>query len=79
MRAAAAVCGALALLLLPRPSGAQAPALPRAEPRPPAERRSPVVVAAERSRGAVVNVSAEEMVRVRVPTPGADMGLLLFE
>ncbi|HET8725348.1 MAG TPA: trypsin-like peptidase domain-containing protein [Anaeromyxobacteraceae bacterium] len=79
MRAAAAVCGALALLLLPRPSGAQAPALPRAEPRPPAERRSPVVVAAERSRGAVVNVSAEEMVRVRVPTPGADMGQLLFE
>ncbi len=79
MRAAAALCGALALLLLPRPSGAQAPALPRAESRPSAERRSPVVVAAERSRGAVVNVSAEEMVRVRVPTPGADMGQLLFE
>jgi len=68
------------LLLLPRVAPAQAPsALPRAEPRPPAERRTPVVIAAERSRGAVVNVSAEELVRVRVPTPGADMGQLLFE
>ncbi len=80
MRAGAALCGALALLLLPRVVPAQAPsALPRAEPRPPAERRNPVVAAAERSRGAVVNVSAEELVRVRVPTPGADMGQLLFE
>jgi S1-C subfamily serine protease len=80
VRAGAALCGALALLLLPRVAPAQAPsALPRAEPRPPAERRTPVVIAAERSRGAVVNVSAEELVRVRVPTPGADMGQLLFE
>ena len=80
MRSGAALCGALALLLAPRISPAQAPAaLPRAEPRPQAERRNAVVVAAERSRGAVVNVSAEEMVRMRVPTPGADMGQLLFE
>ena len=80
MRAGAALCGALVLLLLPRVAPAQAPsALPRAEPRPPAERRTPVVIAAERSRGAVVNVSAEELVRVRVPTPGADMGQLLYE
>jgi serine protease Do len=80
VRTGAALCGALALLLAPRITPAQAPAaLPRAEPRPPAERRTPVVVAAERSRGAVVNVSAEEMVRVRVPTPGADMGQLLYE
>jgi len=80
VRAGAALCGALALLLLPRVAPAQAPsALPRAEPRPPSERRTPVVAAAERSRGAVVNVSAEEMVRVRVPTPGADMGQLLYE
>ena len=80
MRAGAALCGALALLLLPRVAPAQVPsALPRAEPRPPAERRTPVVAAAEKSRGAVVNVSAEEMVRVRVPTPGADMGQLLYE
>jgi serine protease Do len=80
VRAGAALCGALALLLLPRVAPAQAAtALPRAEPRPPAERRTPVVVAVERSRGAVVNVSAEELVRVRVPTPGADMGQLLFE
>jgi serine protease Do len=80
MRSGAALCGAIAFLLAPRISPAQSPsALPRAEPRPPAERRSPVVVAAERSRGAVVNVSAEEMVRMRVPTPGADMGQLLYE
>jgi len=80
VRAGAALCGALALLLLPRVAPAQAPsALPRAEPRPPSERRTPVVAAAEKSRGAVVNVSAEEMVRVRVPTPGADMGQLLYE
>ncbi len=80
MRAAAALCGALALLVLPGVAFPQAAsALPRAEPRPPAERRNPVVAATERSRGAVVNVSAEELVRVRVPTPGADMGQLLFE
>ena len=80
MRAGAALCGAVALLLLPGVTPAQsASALPRAEPRPPAERRNPVVAAAERSRGAVVNVSAEELVQVRVPTPGADMGQMLFE
>jgi serine protease Do len=80
MRAGAALCGALALLLLPRAAQAEASStLPRAEPRPPSERRTPVVVAAEKSRGAVVNVSAEELVRVRVPTPGADMGQLLYE
>jgi S1-C subfamily serine protease len=80
MRSGAALCGAIAVLLVPGFTPAQAPsALPRAEPRPPAERRSPVVVAAERSRGAVVNVSAEELVQMRVPTPGADMGQLLFE
>jgi len=80
VRAGAALCGALALLLLPRVVPAQAStALPRAEPRPAAERRTPVVAAAEKSRGAVVNVSAEEMVRVRVPAPGSDMGQLLFE
>jgi S1-C subfamily serine protease len=80
VRAGAALCGALALLLLPRATPAEAPAtLPRAEPRPQSERRNPVVAAAEKSRGAVVNVSAEELVRVRVPTPGADMGQLLYE
>jgi len=57
-------CGAavaLAIAVAPALAGAQgAVILPRAEPRPAAERRTPVVVAAERSRGAVVNVSAEE-------------------
>ena len=80
MRAGAALCGALALLLLPGVVPAQSRSvLPRAEPRPAAERRNPVVVAVERSRVAVVNVSAEELVRVRVPAPGADMGQMLFE
>ena len=79
MRAGAALCGALALLLLPGAARPQSGAIPRAESRPLSERRSPVVAAVERSRGAVVNVSAEELVRVRVPTPGADMGQLLFE
>ena len=79
LRTGAALCGAI-VLLFPRASPAQAPsALPRAELRPPAERRNQVVVAAERSRGAVVNVSAEELVRMRVPAPGADMGQLLFD
>jgi serine protease Do len=80
VRAGAALCGAVALLLLPGLAGAQgAFALPRSEPRPQSERRNAVVAAAEKSRGAVVNVSAEELVRVRVPTPGADVGQLLFE
>ena len=79
LRTGAALCGAI-VLLFPRASPAQAPsALPRAELRPPAERRNQVVVAVERSRGAVVNVSAEELVRMRVPAPGADMGQLLFD
>ena len=42
--------------------------LPRAESTPPAARRTPVVAAVEKVRGAVVNVSAEELVRIRVPS-----------
>ncbi|HYQ81038.1 MAG TPA: trypsin-like peptidase domain-containing protein, partial [Anaeromyxobacteraceae bacterium] len=43
-----------------------------AEPRPAAERRTPVVAAVERTRAAVINVSAEELVRYRVPSRGGD-------
>jgi len=42
--------------------------LPRAEPSPAQTRRTPVVAAVEKVRGAVVNVSAEELVRIRVPS-----------
>ncbi len=60
----------LAAALLPAAAWAQA--LPRAEPRPAAERRTPVVTAVERTRAAVVNVSAEELVRYRLPSRGGD-------
>jgi S1-C subfamily serine protease len=67
-------------LLLAGPAGARE-ILPRAESTPVQTRRSPVVAAVEKVRGAVVNVAAEELVRIRVPSrPGGD-GLLgeLFE
>ena len=53
--------------------------LPRAAPRAASERRTPVVVAVERSRGAVVNVATEEKVRVRVGSQSGDMTDLLFD
>jgi S1-C subfamily serine protease len=59
-----------AALLLPAAFGQAA--LPRAEQRPAAERRTPVVAAVERTRSAVVNVSAEELVRYRVPSRSGD-------
>ncbi len=78
MRPGAPLVGALAAALLPLLAAAQA-VLPQADPRPASERRTPVVAAVERTRGAVVNVSAEELVRVRVGARGNDMGQLLFE
>ncbi len=51
--------------------------LPRAESTPVAARRTPVVAAVEKVRGAVVNVSAEELVRIRVPS--GQVGGDLFE
>ncbi len=65
----------LAALALPAPLRA---ALPRAEDRPSHNRRTPVVQAVERVRGAVVNVSAEELVRVRVGGEPKSMAELLF-
>jgi Do/DeqQ family serine protease len=53
-------------------------ALPRADERPSQNRRTPVVQAVERVRGAVVNVSAEELVRVRVGAQPQSMAELLF-
>ncbi len=61
----------LVAALLPAAAWAQA-VLPRAEQHPAAERRTPVVAAVERTRAAVVNVSAEELVRYRVPSRSGD-------
>jgi serine protease Do len=70
---------AAALALAATAATAAEPALPRAEPRSAAERRTPVVVAVERARAAVVNVAAEELVRVRVPSrQPQSMAELLF-
>jgi Do/DeqQ family serine protease len=65
----------LSALAAPASVGA---ALPRAEDRPSQNRRTPVVQAVERVRGAVVNVSAEELVRVRVGAQPKSMAELLF-
>ncbi len=73
----AAIAAALALF----PASALAQALPRAESTPAQARRTPVVAAVERVRPAVVNVSAEELVRIRVPSRGSSGDLFsdLFE
>ncbi len=63
--------GALALFLAAGPSAAPALAAAVLPPAPPthlADRRTPVVAAVERVRAAVVNVAAEELVRIRVPS-----------
>jgi Do/DeqQ family serine protease len=53
-------------------------ALPRPDERPSPNRRTPVVVAVEKVRGAVVNVSAEELVRIRVRARADSMADQLF-
>jgi serine protease Do len=52
--------------------------LPRSESRPAEVRRTPVVAAVEKTRAAVVNVSAEELVRIRVPSHAPDNMADLF-
>ncbi len=64
-RAAGAVALAAAIAAPAAPSGA---VLPRPDERPSSARRTPVVAAVERVRGAVVNVAAEELVRFREPS-----------
>ncbi len=66
---------ALAAALLALPARG---ALPRPDERPSPARRTPVVVAVEKVRGAVVNVSAEELVRIRVRSRADSMADLLF-
>ncbi len=70
----------LALALLALPARAVAGALPASPPTNPSTRRTPVVAAVEKVRGAVVNVAAEQLVRIRIPTArgGDSMADLLF-
>jgi len=63
--------GSLALLLVAAPFSPPvlaAAVLPPAPPTRLTDRRTPVVAAVERVRAAVVNVAAEELVRIRVPS-----------
>jgi Do/DeqQ family serine protease len=62
---------ALALALLAG-GGAGAAVLPPSPPTNLSVRRTPVVAAVERVRGAVVNVATEELVRMRVPSRRGD-------
>ena len=63
---------ALALVLAALAARAGASVLPAAPPTSLAARRTPVTAAVERVRAAVVNVSAEQLVRMRVPSAGGD-------
>ncbi len=74
--AAGALALAVALAVPTAPAGA---VLPRPDDRPSAARRTPVVAAVERVRGAVVNVAAEELVRFREPSRGGAFGDLFGE
>jgi len=65
----------VALAVLAAPAGA---ALPRPDERPSAARRTPVVAAVEKVRGAVVNVSAEEVVKIRERKRAGSVAELLF-
>ena len=75
-RSAAVALVLAALGALAPPAAAQRGALPRPDERPSPNRRTPVVAAVERVRGAVVNVSAEELVRIRVPSRTRAQGVM---
>ncbi|HEX8908802.1 MAG TPA: trypsin-like peptidase domain-containing protein [Anaeromyxobacteraceae bacterium] len=76
-RVLAAASAVHALLAAPIPAAASA--LPAAAPSHLADRRTPVVAAVEKVRGAVVNVATEELVRIREPARGGDsMAEMLF-
>ena len=66
---------AAALLAASLPVLAGAAALPRADEHASANRRTPVVIAVEKVRGAVVNIAAEELVRLRIPSQRAPQSL----
>jgi Do/DeqQ family serine protease len=68
---------ALALAALASRAAPAGATLPRPDERSSPARRTPVVTAVERVRGAVVNVAAEELVRIRERSAGS-MAELLF-
>ncbi len=69
----------LAIAALVLPARTLAGVLPPSPPTSIGTRRTPVVTAVERVRAAVVNVSAEQLVRMRVPSNGGDsMAEMLF-
>jgi S1-C subfamily serine protease len=70
--------GLALLLVAAAPPARAAGALPAADDRSSSSRRTPVVVAVEKVRGAVVNVSAEELVRIRVPSQRAPQSMRDF-
>ncbi len=77
MRAGSLLAIAIAVAFLA--ARASAGVLPSAPPTSIAARRTPVVAAVERVRAAVVNVAAEQLVRVGVPSGSGDsMAELLF-
>ncbi len=75
-----ALCACVAVVGLGVPARAEASALPTAPSSNLAARRTPVVSAVERVRGAVVNVAAEQLVRIRVPSSrgGDSVAEMLF-
>jgi S1-C subfamily serine protease len=70
--------GILLAVALSVPAVAAAGVLPGPPPSNVAARRTPVVAAVERVRGAVVNVAAEQLVRTRVPAGGDSLAEMLF-
>ncbi len=68
---------AIALAALAASAAPAGAVLPRPDERPSPARRTPVVAAVEKVRGAVVNVAAEELVRFRERRAGS-MAELLF-
>src|SRR5512146_417196 len=70
LRVRAGILLAVAIAVLPARGAAGV--LPPAPPTNVAARRTPVVAAVDRVRAAVVNVSAEQLVRMRVPSGSGD-------
>ena len=78
-RPARLLLAALTAAALATPRATVAATLPAPDARPSQARRTPIVAAVERVRGAIVNVSAEEVVRIRERSRAGSMAELLFE
>ncbi len=76
---AALLLAITAVLLAAAPAASAAGVLPQSDERPAPGRRTPVVAAVEKVRGAIVNVAAEELVRIRDRRSGSVAELLFGE